>query len=98
VTDATTLPIERAYQAPAQAVFDAWTSEEALRRWFHAEHRWETTEVDVDLRVGDAELVIARDPDKDAEYGGGGHYMPLAPRPRRARRCAPATGHRYKQG
>ena len=52
MTDATTLRIERTYHAPAQAVFDAWTSEKVLRRWFHAEHDWETTEAKVDLRIG----------------------------------------------
>ena len=35
--------MERTFQAPAQAVFDAWTSEEVMRRWWHAEHDWETT-------------------------------------------------------
>ena len=36
--------MERTFDAPAQAVFDAWTSEEVMRRWWHAEHDWETTE------------------------------------------------------
>ena len=36
MTDGLTLRMERTYRAPAQAVFDAWTSEEVLRRWFHA--------------------------------------------------------------
>ena len=52
MTDTKTLRIERTYQAPAQAVFDAWTTEEVMRRWWHAEHDWETTEAEVDLRVG----------------------------------------------
>ena len=77
MTDATTLRIERAYQAPAQAVFDAWTSEEVLRRWFHAEHDWETTEAQVDLRVGGVVRVVMRDPHKDVEHGGGGHYIEI---------------------
>ena len=79
MTDATTLRIERAYQAPAQAVFDAWTSEEVLRRWFHAEHDWETTEAEVDLRVGGVVRVVMRDPHKDVEHGGGGHYTEIDP-------------------
>ena len=62
MTDATTLRIERAYQAPAQAVFDAWTSEEVLRRWFHAEHDWDTPEAAVDLRPGGAVRVVMRNP------------------------------------
>jgi uncharacterized protein YndB with AHSA1/START domain len=52
VTDNTTLRMERTSQAPAEAVFDAWTSEEVIRCWWHAEHDWETTEAEVDLRVG----------------------------------------------
>ena len=79
MTDATTLRIERTYQAPAQAVFDAWTSEEVLRRWLHAEHDWETTEAEVDLRVGGVVRVVMRDPHKDVEYGGGGHYTEIDP-------------------
>jgi uncharacterized protein YndB with AHSA1/START domain len=74
-----TLQIERTYQAPAQAVFDAWTSEEVMRRWFHGEHAWQTPVAEVDLRLGGAVRVVMRDPDKDVEYGGGGHYTEIDP-------------------
>jgi uncharacterized protein YndB with AHSA1/START domain len=74
-----TLQIERTYQAPAQAVFDAWTSEEVMRRWFHGEHAWETSEAKVDLRPGGAVRVVMRDPAKDVEYGGGGRYTEINP-------------------
>ena len=77
-----TLRIERTFQAPAQAVFDAWTSEEVMRRWWHAEHDWETSEASVDLRVGGEVRVVMRDPGEDAEYGGGGRYTEIDP-PRR---------------
>jgi uncharacterized protein YndB with AHSA1/START domain len=77
-----TLRIERTYQAPAQAVFDAWTSEEVMRRWWHAEHDWETSEAEVDLRVGGAVRVVMRDPQRSVEYGGGGVYTEIEP-PRR---------------
>jgi uncharacterized protein YndB with AHSA1/START domain len=77
-----TLHIERTYHAPAQAVFDAWTSEEVIRRWFHAEHHWETSEAEVDLRVGGAVRVVMRDPEADKEYAGGGRYTEIDP-PRR---------------
>ena len=79
---ATTLHIEREFAAPAQAVFDAWTSEEVLRRWFHAERGWETSEAAVDLRVGGEVRVVMRDPATGAEYGGGGRYAEIDP-PRR---------------
>jgi uncharacterized protein YndB with AHSA1/START domain len=74
-----TLQIERTYQASAQAVFDAWTSEEVMRRWFHGEHAWETSEAQVDLRLGGTVRVVMRDPDKDVTYGGGGHYTEIDP-------------------
>jgi len=77
-----TLRMERTYRAPAQAVFDAWTSEEVLRRWFHAGRDWETTQAEVDLRVGGTVRVVMRDPEADAEYGGGGTYTEIDP-PRR---------------
>jgi uncharacterized protein YndB with AHSA1/START domain len=71
------LRIERTYDAPAHAVFDAWTSEEVLRRWFHGQPYWETPEAEVDLRVGGAVRVVMRDPYKNAEYGGGGRYTEI---------------------
>lgn len=74
-----TLCIERTFQAPAQAVFDAWTSEEVMRRWFHGEHDWETPEAHVDLRLGGSVRVVMRDPVKDTEYGGGGYYTEIDP-------------------
>lgn len=77
-----TLRIERTFNAPAQAVFDAWTSEEVMRRWWRVEQHWQTPEVEVDLRVGGAVRVVMRDPHKDVEYGGGGRYTEVDP-PRR---------------
>jgi uncharacterized protein YndB with AHSA1/START domain len=74
-----TLVIERAFRAPARAVFDAGTSEEVMRRWFHGQHGWETPEANVDLRLGGDVRVVMRDPEKDAEYGGGGHYTEIDP-------------------
>jgi uncharacterized protein YndB with AHSA1/START domain len=73
------LQIERTFQAPAEKVFEAWTSEEVMRRWWQAERGWETSEAEVDLRVGGAVRVVMRDPAKDAEYGGGGHYTEIDP-------------------
>ena len=77
MSDHRTLRIERTFQAPATAGFDAWTSEEVIRRWWRVENNWETSEVEVDLRVGGVVRVVMRDPDKNAEYGGGGHYTEI---------------------
>jgi len=82
MTSGATLRMQRTFQAPAAAVFDAWTSEEVIRRWWHAEHDWETTVAEVDLRVGGAVRVVMRNPDDGSEYGGGGRYTEIDP-PRR---------------
>jgi uncharacterized protein YndB with AHSA1/START domain len=76
------LRIERTFEAPPHDVFDAWTSVEVLKRWWHAEHNWETPFAEVDLRVGGAIRVTMRNPDDGKEYGGGGEYT-LVDRPRR---------------
>lgn len=75
----TTLRMKRSFAAPAQRVFDAWTSEEVMRRWFHAAHDWETSAAEVDLRVGGSVRVVMRNPHEDAEYGGGGRYTVIDP-------------------
>jgi uncharacterized protein YndB with AHSA1/START domain len=77
VNDDKTLRIERTFHAPAEAVFDAWTSEEVLRRWWHTELGWDTPAAEVDLRVGGVVRVVMRDPIKDVEYGGGGNYTEI---------------------
>lgn len=74
-----TLVLERAFQAPAARVFDAWTSEEVMRRWFHGRKGWETPEAEVDLRLGGTVRVVMRDPTDGTEYGGGGHYREIDP-------------------
>jgi uncharacterized protein YndB with AHSA1/START domain len=75
----TTLRMHRTFQAPAQAVFDAWTSEEVIRRWWHARRDWETPVARVDLRVGGEVRVVMRNPHEDVEYGGRGRYTEIDP-------------------
>jgi uncharacterized protein YndB with AHSA1/START domain len=77
-----TLNMERTYAAAPERVFDAWTSEEVLRRWFHGQRTWDTPEASVDLRVGGEVRVVMRNPETGAEYGGGGRYTEIDP-PRR---------------
>ncbi|HEV2844139.1 MAG TPA: SRPBCC domain-containing protein [Thermoanaerobaculia bacterium] len=74
-----TLRMERTFQAPAQAVFDAWTNETVMRRWFHGMHDWETSHAEVDLTVGGTVRVVMLDPEKGVEHGGGGHYTEIDP-------------------
>lgn len=80
-TTSETLVIERAYEAPATAVFDAFTHEDVMRRWWHARSNWTTPEASVDLRLGGAVRVVMRDTDGDL-HGGGGHYT-VVDRPHR---------------
>ncbi len=82
MSDGHTLRIERTFAAPAERVFDAWTSEEVMRRWWHAEKGWETPEAEVDLQLGGAVRVVMRDPESGDEFGGGGEYVEIDP-PRR---------------
>jgi uncharacterized protein YndB with AHSA1/START domain len=76
------LRIERTFDAPAQEVFDAWTSEEVLMRWWHAEPDWETPSAQVDLRVGGALRIVMRNPQAGTDHGGSGEYTVIEP-PRR---------------
>jgi uncharacterized protein YndB with AHSA1/START domain len=55
--------IERSFDAPVEDVFDAWTSPEVMKRWFHCAQDWETPEAEVDLRVGGSVRVVMRRPD-----------------------------------
>jgi uncharacterized protein YndB with AHSA1/START domain len=65
------LRIERTFDAPAEEVFDAWTSPEVMRRWFHAGRDWETPSAEVDLRIGGRVRIVMRDAaGKEVEMGG----------------------------
>jgi uncharacterized protein YndB with AHSA1/START domain len=75
------LRIERTFTAPAEDVFDAWTSPEVMRRWFHCEADWETPEAEVDLLVGGQVRILMRQPD-GTEAGAQGEYT-LIDRPHR---------------
>ncbi|MEA2208552.1 MAG: hypothetical protein QOF54_1029 [Solirubrobacteraceae bacterium] len=73
------LRIERTFDAPVERVFEAWTSEEVLRRWLHARPDWETPIAEVDLRVGGSIRIVMRDPTDGAEYGATGEYTVVDP-------------------
>jgi uncharacterized protein YndB with AHSA1/START domain len=63
--------IERTFPASAEDVFDAWTSPEVMRRWFHVAPDWDTPVAEVDLRVGGKVRVVMRRPDgTEAEMRG----------------------------
>jgi uncharacterized protein YndB with AHSA1/START domain len=76
-----TLRIERSFDASAEEVFDAWTSPEVMRRWFHCGPDWETPVAEVDLKVGGAVRILMRRPD-GRTAGARGEYT-LIDRPHR---------------
>jgi len=61
--DTGTVRVERTFEASAEAVFDAWTNPEALRRWWKADPSHEVTIPELDLRVGGGYRLQMRRPD-----------------------------------
>ena len=72
------LRIERSFAAPAQAVFDAWTSPEVLQAWWGAGPGWETPVAEIDPRVGGRLRLVMVSPDGE-KFGGGGEYTEVRP-------------------
>jgi uncharacterized protein YndB with AHSA1/START domain len=73
------LRIERMFDAPVERVFEAWTSEEVLRRWLNGMPGWETPTAEVDLRVGGRIRIVMRNPIDGAESGATGEYTVVEP-------------------
>ena len=76
--DAIPLRLQRTFKAPAQAVFEAWTTSELLKRWWPAGSDWETSVAEVDVRVGGRLRLVMRSPDAK-EFGGRGEYLEVTP-------------------
>src|SRR5262249_35857557 len=72
------LRIERSFEAPAEDVFDAWTSADVRKRWLQAGPDWEAPEAAVDLRVGGAVRLVMRNPDGE-DHGATGEYTEVDP-------------------
>ena len=63
------LRVERTINAPAEAVFDAFTSPDVLRRWWSPGPGWETPIAEADARAGGSLRIVMRSPDGE-EFGG----------------------------
>jgi uncharacterized protein YndB with AHSA1/START domain len=74
----TMLRLERTYDAPAQAVFDAWTNPEVMRRFIHAGPDWVTPIAESDVRVGGRIRIGMRTPAGE-EHIAGGEYTVVKP-------------------
>ena len=80
MTDTTTaaeLRLERTFDASAEAVFDAWTNPEVLRRWWAAGPDWETPLAEVDLREGGSYRLSMRDPESGMTPTVGGEFIEI---------------------
>ena len=69
--------IAREFDAPKHLVWEAWTSPELVKRWWHA-NRGEVTVVEIDLRVGGKwrYVMVA---DGGLEVGFHGEYREIVP-------------------
>lgn len=80
--DTGTVRLQRTYAAPAEAVFDAWTNPEVLRRWWKADPSWGEPRTEIDLRVGGGYRLSMHDPGADEVHTVFGEYREVE-RPRR---------------
>jgi uncharacterized protein YndB with AHSA1/START domain len=69
--------ITREFDAPKHLVFEAWTTPELVRRWWHA-NRGEMTVCEIDLRVGGA-WRYAMTVEGFGEVGFHGEYREIVP-------------------
>lgn len=67
--------ITRVFDAPAQVVFDVWTTPEHVRRWW-SDDRAPLVVCDIDLRVGGSWRYVTRD-EAGAEAGWRGTYQEI---------------------
>jgi uncharacterized protein YndB with AHSA1/START domain len=72
--------IERHFDAPAELVYEAYTTPELVKRWWHA-NRGEVKIVEIDLRVGGQwrHVMVAED---GSEVGFHGEYREIVPNER----------------
>jgi uncharacterized protein YndB with AHSA1/START domain len=76
--DTGTVRIERTFEAPAEAVFDAWTNPEVLRRWWRASPSHETAVAELELRVGGGYRLAMRNPEAGEDYVVYGTYREIS--------------------
>jgi uncharacterized protein YndB with AHSA1/START domain len=70
------IAMARAFDAPSDLVFDAWTKPELLSRWLGVRAGWSMAVCEVDLKVGGAYRFVWRGPDGN-EMGMGGVYREI---------------------
>lgn len=73
---AITLRMTRAFTAPREKVFRAWTDPKELKRWFAPSDDYAIPLVEVDLRVGGRYRIQMKSPDGET-YTVGGAYREI---------------------
>ena len=77
-TSATTLRLARTFPVSRERVFKAWTTPQALKRWFAPADAYETPEVEVDLRVGGNYRIVMLSPEGE-RHTVYGEYREINP-------------------
>ena len=77
-TSSLVLRLERVFAAPRERVFEAWTTPEALKRWW-CPRGWEPERIEVDLRVSGAFHLGMRRVTDGSIAGVHGHFLEVRP-------------------
>src|SRR2546430_13643483 len=72
--------ITREFDAPKHLVYEAWTTPELVKRWWHA-NRGEVKSAEIDLRVGGMWRYVSLTAD-GLEFGFHGEYREIGPNER----------------
>jgi uncharacterized protein YndB with AHSA1/START domain len=73
-----TFVVERTYDASPARVFAAWATPEAKARWFAGPDEWESSDHELDFRVGGRERVSGG-PEGGPVHSFSGLYMDIVP-------------------
>ena len=61
------LLLKRTFQAPREKLFDAWTKEEALKKWWGPEG-FTTPQIEMDFRIGGKYRIEMQPPERESFY------------------------------
>lgn len=77
--EAVVLRLSRRFNAPRERVFEAWTNEDVLKKWWAAQPSWDTPVAEVDARPGGSYRLAMRDPDSGETHTLVGEYREVNP-------------------
>jgi uncharacterized protein YndB with AHSA1/START domain len=74
-----TFVIERSYDATPQRVFAAWSDPKAKAQWFVGPDEWQSSDHELDFRVGGLEHVSGGSPDGGPRFSYDARYQDIVP-------------------